>query len=60
MIDMQWPCERDVQVKSRMREIRTYGSVRGSRRCASWFNIVALHVSKEWRNGENKPNLKGV
>ena len=51
---------RDVQVKSRMREIRTYGSVRGSRLYASRLNIVALHVSKEWRNGENKPNLKGV
>lgn len=51
---------RYVQVKSRMREIRTYGSVRGSRLYASRLNIVALRTSKERRNGENKPNLKGV
>ena len=51
---------RDVQVKSRMREIRTYGSVWGSRLCASRLNIVALRISKERRNGESKPNLKGV
>ena len=50
----------DAQPKSRMREIRTYGSVRGSRLYSSWLDIVALRISKERRNGENKLNLKGV
>ena len=50
----------DAQLKSRMRESRTYGSVRGSRLYPSWLDIVALRISKERRNRENKPNLKGV
>ena len=51
---------RDVQVKSRMREIRTYGSVRDSYQCLSWFDIVALRRSKERSNRENKQNLKEI
>lgn len=50
----------DAQLKSRMRENRTYGSVRGSRLYPSWLDIVALRISKERRNRENKHNLKGV
>ena len=49
---------RDAQVKSRMREIRTYGSVRDSYKCLSWFDIVALRKPKGRRNSENKLNLK--
>jgi hypothetical protein len=51
---------RDAQVKSRMREICTYGSVRGCRLYSSRLNNVALRISKERRNSENKPNLKGI
>ena len=39
--------DRDAQVKSCMREIRTYSSVRGSCLHSSWLNIVTLHISKE-------------
>ena len=49
---------RDAQVKGRMREIRTYGSVRDSYKCLSWFDIVALREPKGRRNSENKLNLK--
>ena len=48
----------DVQVKSRMQEICTYGSVRGCGDIRLWSNNVALCTSKEQRNGENKPDLK--
>ncbi|MFA6101520.1 MAG: hypothetical protein WCV67_01265 [Victivallaceae bacterium] len=50
----------EVRPKSRMREIRKSGSVRG---CSLYFprlDNVALRASKERRNRENKLNLKEV
>ncbi len=52
--------ERDVRVKSRMREIRTSGSVRDCYNDLPRLNLVALRISKERSNRENKPNLKDV
>ncbi len=50
----------EVQLKSRMRENRKYGSVRGSSLYLSWLDIVALCISKERSNRENKLILKEI
>lgn len=46
-------------MKSRVRENRMHGSVRGVEITCQRFDVVALRKSKGWRNRENKLNLKG-
>lgn len=50
----------EVRPKSRMREIRKSGSERGCSLYSPWLDDVALRISKERRNRENKLNLKEV
>lgn len=51
---------REVQAKSRMREIHTYGSVRDRYPCPSSFDFAALRRSEERNNSENKQNQMEV
>jgi len=48
----------EVRPKSRMREIRKSGSERGCSLYSPWLDDVALRISKERRNRENKLNLR--
>ena len=60
MISMLGTSDWDVRVKSRMREIRTSGSVRDSYNISDGMMLWHSAYRKSGDNRENKPYLMGV